>query len=104
MKSVGDPCGICGDPIDYSLPHLHPESFVIDEIVPIAKGGRADDPSNVQPAHRICNRLKSDSLDFHLRGLADAYARSAARGCGGEEAKKQNGKEKKEIKSSRRWL
>lgn len=53
------PCGICGEPIDYTLTHLDPLSFVVDHVVPIAKGGE-DDIGNKQAAHRTCNRTKSD--------------------------------------------
>lgn len=55
------PCGICEGDIDYTLPHTDPMSFVVDHIVPIAKGG-ADVLENKQAAHRTCNRTKSDKL------------------------------------------
>ena len=52
-------CGICHEPIDYTLPHLDPGEFVIDHIIPLARGG-TDELDNVQAAHRHCNRMKSD--------------------------------------------
>lgn len=52
-------CGICDEPIDYDLPHDDPMSFVVDHIVPLAKGG-ADTLDNKQATHRGCNRAKSD--------------------------------------------
>jgi 5-methylcytosine-specific restriction endonuclease McrA len=55
------PCGICGGEIDYSLPHTDPMAYVVDHIVPLAKGG-LDELTNKQPAHRVCNRMKSDKL------------------------------------------
>lgn len=55
------PCGICKGDIDYGLPHLDPMSFVVDHVIPLAKGG-LDELSNKQAAHRVCNRLKSDKL------------------------------------------
>lgn len=54
-------CGICAEPIDYTLPHTDPRSFVSDHIIPLAKGGE-DVLSNKQAAHRDCNRAKSDKL------------------------------------------
>ena len=50
-------CHICGQEIDWEAGHLDPRSFVIDHVVPLARGGR-DDMSNVRAAHRECNSLK----------------------------------------------
>lgn len=55
------PCAICGDDIDYSLPHLDPGEFTVDHIIPLNKGG-TDTLDNKQAAHRKCNRTKSDKL------------------------------------------
>lgn len=59
------PCALCHEDIDYTLPHLDPGQFVIDHIIPLAKGG-LDELDNLQPAHRHCNRLKSDKTDQEL--------------------------------------
>lgn len=59
------PCGICTEPIDYALPHLDPLSFVVDHIVPLAKGG-LDTIENKQAAHRACNRVKGDKTADQL--------------------------------------
>lgn len=59
-------CGICGEPIDYDLPHLDPGEFTVDHIVPLAKGG-LDVIENKQAAHRLCNRLKSDKTEVTAR-------------------------------------
>lgn len=48
----GGKCGICGDPVSL-------ETFTIDHIVPLARGG----PhlfSNLQPAHFACNSKKGN--------------------------------------------
>lgn len=45
------PCAICGEPIDYGLPHLDPKAFVVDHIVPLARGGE-DALRNKAAAHR----------------------------------------------------
>lgn len=44
-------CHICGAPIDYELPHTDPMSFVVDHVIPLAKGGE-DALSNARAAHR----------------------------------------------------
>lgn len=62
IRRAKPPCGICGADIDYGLPHLDPGAFVVDHIVPLAKGG-ADTLENKQAAHRLCNRVKSDKTD-----------------------------------------
>lgn len=61
LQRSGGGCHICGQPIDYTLPHLDPMAFVVDHIVPLAKGG-PDTLANCAPAHRRCNRTKGDKL------------------------------------------
>lgn len=65
------PCHLCGGEIDYSLPHLDPGEFVIDHIVPLARGGE-NTIENVDAAHRHCNRLKADKTAEELAELAAA--------------------------------
>lgn len=55
-------CGICGKPVDFSLKYPHPLSATVDHIIPVSKGGHPSDISNLQLAHRCCNRQKSDKL------------------------------------------
>lgn len=55
-------CGICGLPVDMSLKSPDPMSKTIDHIIPINKGGHPSDLSNLQLAHRCCNRQKGDKL------------------------------------------
>lgn len=55
------PCHICGQPIDYTLPHLDPMSYVVDHVIPVARGGE-DALHNKAAAHRTCNRTKSDHM------------------------------------------
>ena len=65
----GEPCAICGKPIDLEAPQWFidpkdnrrkraPWSLECDEIIPLSKGGSPIDRNNVQPAHRICNQRK----------------------------------------------
>ena len=60
-------CGICGQEIDPAYKYPHPLSKTVDHIIPIAKGGHPSDLSNLQAAHRWCNRQKSDKLMASLR-------------------------------------
>lgn len=55
-------CGICGNPVDKSLPYPNPMCATIDHIIPINKGGHPFDIDNLQLAHFSCNRQKSDKL------------------------------------------
>jgi len=42
-------------------PHLDPGEFVVDHVIPRARGGN-DHISNKQPAHRACNSKKAARL------------------------------------------
>jgi 5-methylcytosine-specific restriction endonuclease McrA len=55
-------CGICGKPVDFSYRNPHPLAPTVDHIIPISRGGHPTDISNLQLAHRCCNRAKSNSL------------------------------------------
>ena len=69
-QAIGDPCHICGKPIDYTLGMVtdprtgrrkpHPMSFVVDEIVPVSQGGDPLDFANTRPTHWICNARRGD--------------------------------------------
>lgn len=86
FKAMGEPCGICRGalgPIHYDEPSdaQHPLSFVIDEIIPISKAVRfgyesrekaAQDWSNLQPAHYICNLRKRDRTGPAAQNAAKA--------------------------------
>lgn len=68
LRSMGMPCALCGQPIDYALPAGDPMSFEVDEIVPISLGGSPTSMDNVQPAHRICNQRKGNRIAFTCEG------------------------------------
>lgn len=55
-------CGICGKPVDFSYKNPHPLAPTVDHIIPVSKGGHPSDISNLQLAHRCCNRQKSDKM------------------------------------------
>ena len=60
VRALGQPCWICGLPIDYGAPSKTPLSFELDELVPVSKGGDPADMANTAPAHRCCNQWRSD--------------------------------------------
>lgn len=64
-------CGICGNPVDFSLKWPDPLSPTIDHIVPVAKGGHPSDIDNLQLSHAICNRTKSDKIQIELRKVKE---------------------------------
>ena len=96
VASRGNICAICGQPIDMTLKwwvnpvtgkrQLHPLSFTVDHIKPLARWrefgypsieAARDDPNNWQAAHRICNMKKSDKTmkDKNLPNIRfDAFA------------------------------
>lgn len=51
------PCWICGEAIDYTIKTPHPDSFEVDHVVALARGG-ADSLSNKKASHRRCNNHK----------------------------------------------
>jgi len=75
------PCGICNGRlgrIHYEEPsdHLHPLSFVIDEVNPISRYKEfgygsareaAEDWGNLQAAHYVCNANKSNKTMTELK-------------------------------------
>lgn len=62
IMATQDCCGICGKPVDKKIPYPNPLSPCIDHIIPIDRGGHPSDLSNLQLAHWICNRKKSNKL------------------------------------------
>ena len=75
VRSLGLPCHVCGLPIDYSLRTPDPLSYELDEVVPVSRGG-ACTPANSAPAHRCCNRWKSDRMPADVERIrAEAHRR-----------------------------
>lgn len=62
IKARHENCGICGQPIDYTLPWPDPMCFVVDHVVPLKprKGATpgTDTLDNKQAAHNTCNSKK----------------------------------------------
>lgn len=61
IKATRANCHICGGAIDYTLPYLDPMSFVVDHVIPLAKGG-TDHIDNLKAAHSLCNNKKRARL------------------------------------------
>lgn len=62
ILATQDVCGICGQPVDKSLPYPDPMSATVDHIIPINRGGHPADLANLQLSHLRCNRAKSDRV------------------------------------------
>ena len=58
VRALGEPCWICGLPIDATLPAGHPLAFELDELVPVSKGGSPVDFANTAGSHRCCNQWR----------------------------------------------
>jgi hypothetical protein len=52
-------CGICKKHIDINKPYPDPESFSVDHIIPVSRGG-SERQDNLQPSHLSCNIVKSN--------------------------------------------
>jgi 5-methylcytosine-specific restriction endonuclease McrA len=57
-------CALCGRPVDFTKKFPDPLSPTVDHIIPISKGGHPFAMENLQLAHFICNREKSDKLSL----------------------------------------
>lgn len=56
---AGEPCALCGGPIDLDLAWPDPDSLEVDHITPTSHGG-TDDYEQLQPSHRRCNRARGN--------------------------------------------
>ena len=91
LKAMGLPCALCGKPINYDEPsdYKHPWSFVVDEKIPISlyrqygydsPEAAADDWDNLQPAHYICNALKSNKINKQIYSVDAGRAANVSDG------------------------
>ena len=88
FKAMQAPCGICKGrlgAIHYDEPSdsKHPLSFVIDEVIPVSKWQQAgynsareaaEDYSNLQAAHWICNAKKGNKINFTLAHMTSKHS------------------------------
>jgi len=61
VAKTGEPCHLCGMPIDLNAGKAEPLSFTVDHVIPVSAGG-TDLMNNLVPAHFKCNRIKSDQV------------------------------------------
>lgn len=59
VKAEEPNCALCGKPIQPGLHYLDPNSGVIDEDIPVSRGGSPLDRTNCHHMHRACNRWKN---------------------------------------------
>ena len=68
--AAGEPCWLCGHPIDLTLPARHPRAFSVDHVTSLAAGGAPRDLANCAPAHLGCNARKGDGTRRSTQPLA----------------------------------
>lgn len=70
------PCWHCGQPIDYTAPAGHPDSFSADHLKPwINHPHLREDPGNVVSSHLLCNQKKgaSEHATAGLGALSEVF-------------------------------
>lgn len=92
LKAQGRPCWICelfgrDARIDYDLPAGHPDSFEVDELIPVSLGGSPIDHANLAATHRRCNQWRGNKTIEKVTELA-----------------LQSITENKKINKSRKWI
>lgn len=58
--TIGEPCWLCGEPVDYRLKFPHPRSWSLDHAVPIKDSPALMlNPRNFRSSHFDCNNHRS---------------------------------------------
>lgn len=52
---AGEPCCLCGRPIDLTLRYPDPWSFTVEHIIPTSHGGHDYGEDQLAPCHFTCN-------------------------------------------------
>lgn len=61
LRAERRPCCRCGQPIDYTLPPRHPDSFSVEHVLPLSLHPElAEEPSNLDAAHMRCNSSRGN--------------------------------------------
>ncbi len=64
------PCHICGQPIDYTLPHDAEMAYQYDHYHPLSTHPHlAEDPANGRSSHARCNKSRGNKPMSELVGL-----------------------------------
>lgn len=69
IKATSTHCALCDQPLNPNATWPAPDSTVIDENIPRAKGGSPLDPDNTNAMHAACNRWKSTMTLAEARKL-----------------------------------
>jgi hypothetical protein len=59
VLATEDMCALCDQPVDKGIPQPDPRAPVLDEDIPVSRGGSPYQRANVHLMHRSCNRWKS---------------------------------------------
>ena len=71
LRTLGLPCWVCRQPIDYTLRWPHPGSFTADHVIELDRGGDLTDPANLRACHARCN-IRRGNYYRQGRDLRDA--------------------------------
>lgn len=70
VRARRDPCWLCGQAIDYTLPHDDPHAFSVDHIKPWSTHPELrEDPANLAAAHASCNKSRGNRTPPPSLGL-----------------------------------
>lgn len=78
VRASGEPCWICGMPIDRSVPQGNALCCECDELIPVAHGGSPFLKSNVHAAHRCCNSWRGAKTVRRVQMIQQAIIRQGA--------------------------
>ena len=57
---AGEPCCLCGRPIDLALKFPHPRSFTVEHRIPTSHGGADHGEDQLAPACLECNQRRGN--------------------------------------------
>ena len=64
---IDAPCWLCGQAINYALPHQHVEAYTLDHRLPQSTHKHlTEDPANWMPAHASCNKSRGNRAPINL--------------------------------------